>query len=77
MRKRLSGLSLAMALALGGCGSGQPTIEASNRATEAELGNIAASTNETDGMDQGNATLMGTPTTGQQLDAQAQPPKRQ
>lgn len=67
-------LLLGTALLLAGCHS-QPTIEQTNSTTNAQLAEINATTNESDGMDQGNDALMATPTTGQQMDAKAQPPK--
>jgi uncharacterized lipoprotein YajG len=62
-------------LALAACHGTQPTIEPTNATTTAELSTINAHTAATDGMDQGNAALIGTPTTGQAMDAKEQPPK--
>ncbi len=62
-------------VALAACHGTQPTIQQTNEATNAELSTINASTNATDGMDQGNAELLATPTPGQAMDAKRQPPK--
>lgn len=62
-------------VALAACHGTQPTIQQTNAATDAELGTINAATNATDGMDQGNAALLATPTPGQAMDARQQPPK--
>ncbi len=64
-------------LLLAACEKSQPTIEETNASTTAELSLINSLTSPTDGMDQGNEALMGVPTTGQQMDAQQQPAKRQ
>ena len=63
----------AAALLLAACHS-QPSVVASNAATQAELAEINDHTNAADGMDQGNDLLMATPSAGQQMNAQ--PPKR-
>jgi len=61
-------------LLLAACGT-QPTVEQTNSTTNAQLATINATTNDTDGMDQGNAALMAMPSRGQQMDAKQQPPK--
>ncbi len=53
---------------LGACHS-QPRIVNANEATQAELAEINAQTNVTDGMDQGNDLLMATPSAGQKMSA--------
>lgn len=60
---------IAVLLALAACHQ-QPTVEQTNATTDAQLNNISAHTNETDGMDQQNAALMAVPSMGQQMDAQ-------
>jgi hypothetical protein len=67
--------TLAVLGALAACHGSQPTIQQTNETTNAELSAINATTTNTDGMDQGNAELMATPTTGQAMDAKEQPLK--
>lgn len=71
MTRRQTGL--AGLILLGACHS-QPRIVEANEATAAELAEINAHTNVTDGMDQGNDLLMATPSAGQQMNAKRSKP---
>jgi hypothetical protein len=64
----------AAMMLIGACHS-QPRIVTANSTTEAQLAEINAQTNVTDGMDQGNDLLMATPSAGQQMNVRPDPAK--
>lgn len=67
--------SVLLALLLLAACHSQPTIVTSNATTAARLEAISANTSEQDG--RGLQSMQASPTAGQTLDAEPQPPKKQ